>query len=71
MPAELPYMTAVGNVPSILEKIQGAGTPPKVTGEFLKTLGFTSSQDRAFPRILKQLGFVDSNGAPLASVVRH
>ncbi len=66
MAADLPYMTAVGNVPSILDKIRGAGTPPKFNIEFLKsTLGFTSSQDRPFPKILKQLGFLNADGTPL------
>ena len=66
MTTDLPYMSAVGNVPSILEKIRGAGTPPKFTLEFLKTsLGFTASQDRSFPRILKQLGFLNADGTPL------
>lgn len=65
MAADLPYMAAVGNVAAILDKIRGAGTPPKFTIEFLKsTLGFTASQDRAFPRILKQLGFLNADGTP-------
>lgn len=63
---DLPYMPSVGNVASILEKIKGAGTPPKFTVEFVKsTLGFTGSQDRSFPRMLKQLGFIASDGTPL------
>jgi hypothetical protein len=66
MATDLPYMTAVGNVPAILDKISGAGTPPKFTIEFLKsTLGFAASQDRAFPRILKQLRFLNADGTPL------
>lgn len=65
MSSDLPYMPAVGNVPAILDKIRGAGTPPKFTIDFLKSsLGFTSSQDRAFPRVLKQLGFLSSDGTP-------
>lgn len=67
MPADLPYMAAVGNVSAILDKIRATGTPPKFTIEFLKsTLGFTASQDRAFPRILKQLGFLNADGTPQA-----
>jgi hypothetical protein len=59
-------MAAVGNVSAILQKIRGAGTPPKFTIEFLKsTLGFTASQDRSFPRMLKQLGFLNPDGTPL------
>lgn len=66
MTTDLPYMRAVGNVSAILEKIRGAGTPPKFTSEFVKTtLGFTASQDRAFPRMLKQLRFINNDGVPL------
>lgn len=66
MTTDLPYMRAVGNVSPILEKIRGAGTPPKFTAEFVKsTLGFTASQDRSFPRMLKQLGFINNDGVPL------
>jgi hypothetical protein len=66
MATDLPYMPAVGNVSAILGKIRGAGTPPKFTAEFVKsTLGFTASQDRAFPRILKQLKFISADGVPL------
>jgi hypothetical protein len=66
MATDLPYMSAVGNVPAILDKMRSAGTPPRFTTEFLKsTLGFTASQDRAFPRMLKQLGFLAPDGTPL------
>ena len=66
MAADLPYMTAVGNVQAILDKMRSAGTPPKFTIEFLKSsLGFTASQDRSFPRILKQLRFLNADGTPL------
>jgi hypothetical protein len=52
--------------PAILDKMRSAGTPPRFTTEFLKsTLGFTASQDRAFPRMLKQLGFLTPDGTPL------
>lgn len=66
MTADLPYMISVGNVEGILKKIRQGGTPPKFTGEFVKTtLGFTASQDRAFPKILKQLKFISPDGTPL------
>lgn len=66
MTTDLPYMPAVGNVAAILQKIRGAGTPPKFTAEFVKsTLGFAASQDRSFPRILKQLQFINADGTPL------
>jgi hypothetical protein len=67
MPAELPYMFTVGNISAILDKIRGAGTPPRFTNEFLKSnLGFSSSNDRGIIKILKQLGFLAADGTPTA-----
>lgn len=64
MAEDLPYLPAVGNVSKVLQKIRSAGTPPKFTLEFLKQLGFGSSQDRGMPRVLKQLGFLDTGSVP-------
>lgn len=67
MTADIPYMNSVKNVPAILDKIQTAGTPPKFTHDFLsKALGFASSSDRGFIRVLKTLGFLTQDGAPTA-----
>lgn len=67
MAADIPYMASQGNVKAIFGKIQSAGTPTKFTHEFLKTaLGFTSSNDRAIVKILRQLGFLDADGRPTA-----
>jgi hypothetical protein len=50
---------------AIFTEIRTSGTPPRFTNEFLRTtLGFTSSADRATVKILRQLGFIDSNGVP-------
>ena len=65
MPADLPYMPSVVNVGNILEKIRGAGTPPKFTHDFLKaTLGFTSSNDRSMIKVLRALGFIAVDSTP-------
>lgn len=65
MPAELPYMPSVTNVPAIFERVRGAGTPPRFTHDFLKsTLGFGASNDRAFVKVLKTLGFLSADGTP-------
>ena len=44
--------------------MQSAGVPEKFTFEFLKKLGFGSSNDRALPSLLKKLGFLDQTGSP-------
>jgi hypothetical protein len=65
MPAEFPYMNSIGSIPTILGRIKEAGAPPRFTHEFLRTsLGFTSSNDRSIISILRQLGFLTSDGAP-------
>lgn len=63
--ADFVYMTNAKNLKAILDRIQGAGAPPKFTQEFLKSLGFTSSTDRPVIGVLKALGFLSSDGVPI------
>lgn len=58
------YLVSVANLARILASLQTAGVPPRVTVEFLKTLGFKSSGDRNVISVLKSLGFLDANGTP-------
>ena len=44
--------------------MQKAGAPDTFNIDFIKDLGFTSSQDRPTPKLFKYLGFLDSNGHP-------
>src|SRR5262245_25945468 len=53
-----------GSLAKFLEAIKTAGVPERVTFEFLKTLGFKSSNDRPIITIMKGIGFLDSNGKP-------
>lgn len=58
------YMMSVKNVPAMFEAIQNAGVPERFTHEFLKQLGFASSNDRSVIPVMKSLRFLDENGAP-------
>lgn len=58
------YMYSVKNLPQMFEAIQKASVPPRFTHEFLLTLGFKSTNDRAFINVLKGLGFLDATSAP-------
>lgn len=58
------YMASVKNVPGILESLKDAGVPQRFTNEFLKSTGFTSSNDRAILNVLKGLAFLDQAGVP-------
>jgi hypothetical protein len=67
MNPEVPYMISVANVHRILDAIQKAGAPEVFSLEFLRDLGFSSSNDRPAIKLLKFLGFLDSAGKPQSS----
>jgi hypothetical protein len=58
------YTTVTGKIKTLLEKARTVGIPPKVTIEWLRTLGFKSSNDKTLLGVLKFIGFADSNGIP-------
>jgi hypothetical protein len=60
----VPYMPSVTNLPKILDAIQKAGVPEAFNLDFLRDLGFTSSNDRPIIKVLKYLGMLDSSGRP-------
>ena len=53
-----------GSLAKFLDAIKTAGVPDRVTVEFLKTIGFKSSNDRPIISIMKGIGFLDGNGTP-------
>jgi hypothetical protein len=61
----VPYMASVKNVTAILSKMQNACVPDAFGYDFLRDLGFTSSNDRSVIKVLKYLGFLDASGKPL------
>ena len=67
MPIPETYTNNVGNLAKLLEAIRTAGVPERVTFEFLKTLGFKSSNDRSIISVLKGIGFLDASGTPTAT----
>jgi hypothetical protein len=64
MDTKVPYMPSVTNLSKILDAIQKAGVPEIFNLDFLKDLGFTSSNDRPVINVLKYLGMLDSSGRP-------
>lgn len=64
MDTDLPYMPSVANLHKILDAIQKAGVPEVFNLDFLKDLGFTSSNDRPVIKVLKYLSMLDSAGRP-------
>lgn len=60
------YMYSMKSLPKMFEAIQKAQVPPRFSHAFLQTLGFKSTNDRAFINVLKGLGFLDANTVPTA-----
>lgn len=64
--SEFCYTTVPGKLKTLLAKIREVGVPRKVTVQWLKTLGFTSSNDSTLIGVLKQIDLVDSSNVPTA-----
>lgn len=64
MPTEYPYMVSNNKIKPILDSILTAAKPTKFSHEFVKKLGYASSNDRAVIPVLKGLGFIQESGAP-------
>lgn len=62
--ADYSYTTVPGKIKPLLAKIRETGVPQKVTVQWLKTIGFTSSNDASLLGVLKTVGFIDSSGVP-------
>jgi hypothetical protein len=67
MDVDVAYLHSVKNLHKILDAIQNAGAPDAFGVDFLKDLGFTSSNDRSMIKLLKYLGMLDNSGKPQAS----
>ena len=63
MPTDYPYMVSNNKIKPILDSILTAAKPSKFSHEFLKKLGYASSNDRAVIPLLKGLGFIQESGA--------
>jgi Family of unknown function (DUF5343) len=64
MPVPNSYLNSAKNVGQIFAAIKGAGVPERFTHEFLKQLGFSSSNDRSVIAVMKALRFLDDNSSP-------
>jgi hypothetical protein len=61
---EFTYTTVPGKIKELLEKIRSVGVPPKATAQWLKSIGFTSSNDTSLLSVLKFIEFCDQAGTP-------
>jgi hypothetical protein len=58
------YTLKVGSIPAYFDAMLDAQPPERFSAKFMEKLGFDTSNDRLFVGILKNLGFVDADGAP-------
>lgn len=65
--AEYAYTTVTGKIKELLGKIRTVGVPQKVTVAWLKTIGFTSSNDATLAGVLRFIGLTDASGIPTAA----
>ena len=61
---DYPYMLSNNKILPIIQSLQSAAKPSKFTTEFLKNMGFNSSNDRAILNLFKRLGFLSDDGVP-------
>ena len=64
MDTDVPRMPSVKNLHAVLDAIQKAAVPDAFGVDFLKDMGFTSSNDRSVIKVLKYLGMLDASGKP-------
>lgn len=62
--ADYPYTTVLSKLKPLLTKIREVGIPPKATAQWLKSVGFTSSNDASLLTVFRFIGLIDSSGAP-------
>lgn len=62
--ADFIYTTVPGKIKPLLQKIREVGVPKKATVQWLKLVGFKSSNDASLLSVLKFIGFIDSSGVP-------
>lgn len=63
-PQAYPYTPAVSRLEELLDKIPNLGLPDKADKDWLKGLGYTSSNDRQGLAAMRRLGMIGSGSAP-------
>src|SRR5437870_4852724 len=58
------YAIKIGALPAYFDALLNAQPPERFSLKFLENLGFTSTNDRLFIGILKDLGFLNRDGIP-------
>lgn len=64
MPLPESYTIKPGSIPAYFDALLDAQPPERFSVKFFENLGFTSTNDRLFIGILKDLGFLNRDGEP-------
>ena len=59
-----PYAHSPNKLEDLLRSVQSVGVPEKASTKWLKSTGFTSSNDVSMIRVLKFIGLLDSSSVP-------
>lgn len=62
--ADFPYTTVPGKIKPLLSKIKTIAVPPAASVVWLKSLGFTSSNDASLLGVLQGVGLIDATKKP-------
>ena len=65
------YTLKPGAIPDYFDAIKNAQAPDRFSTRFLEGLGFKSTNDRLIIGVLKDLGFIDSDGKPSQRYFRY
>jgi hypothetical protein len=58
------YTLKPGSIPAYFEAMLNAEAPERFTTRFLESLEFKSTNDRLFINVIRELGFIDTDGIP-------
>lgn len=61
---EYPYMVSNNKISLIIESLQAAAKPAKFTLDFLRNMGYSSTNDRGIVPLFKKLGFLTDDSVP-------
>ena len=59
--ADFEYTTVPGKLEALLTKIRDIGVPAKAANQWLKSIGFTSSNDSSLLKMPKFIGLADQS----------
>ena len=65
--ADYPLTTVTGKIGPLLSKIREVGVPPRASVQWLKTIGFKSSNDPSLLTAFRFIRFIDQSGVPTDS----